>query len=199
MRYDGAVLPIEERTMRRPINFSRWIEENRHLLEPPVGNQQVWKDSDLIVTVVGGPNQRTDFHDDPYEEYFHQFKGNAHLLIADRGRIERIDLREGDIFLLPAHMRHSPQRPEPGSLCTVIELPRPAGVLDAFEWYCAACGGLVHRGELQLEDIVKDLPVAYRRFYDAPVAGRTCPACGTVHPGSDWRAWHATLAARGAA
>ena len=101
--------------MRRPINFSRWIEENRHLLEPPVGNQQVWKDSDLIVTVVGGPNQRTDFHDDPYEEYFHQFKGNAHLLIADRGRIERIDLREGDIFLLPAHMRHSRSVPNPAA------------------------------------------------------------------------------------
>jgi 3-hydroxyanthranilate 3,4-dioxygenase len=184
--------------MRKPINFARWIDENRHLLQPPVGNQQVWKDADMMVTVVGGPNQRTDFHDDPYEEYFHQFRGNAHLLVADRGRIERIDLREGDIFLLPAHVRHSPQRPEPGSLCTVIELPRPAGVLDAFEWYCAACGGLVHRSEIQLSDIVRDLPVAYRRFYEAPPAARTCPACGTVHPGGDWRAWHAALAARGA-
>ena len=80
----------------------------------------------------------------------------------------------------------------------MIELPRPAGVLDAFEWYCAACGGLVHRSEIQLSDIVRDLPVAYRRFYEAPPAARTCPACGTVHPGGDWRAWHAALAARGA-
>ncbi len=47
--------------MLKPINFPRWIEENRHLLKPPVGNQQIWRDTDMIVTVVGGPNQRTDF------------------------------------------------------------------------------------------------------------------------------------------
>ena len=94
-----------------------------------MGNQQVWADADLIVTVVGGPNQRTDFHDDPLEEYFHQFRGNAHLLIADRGRIERVDLHESDIFLLPAHVRHSPQRPEAGSLCTVIERTRPVKLI----------------------------------------------------------------------
>lgn len=178
--------------MRQPINFTRWIEEHQHLLQPPVGNQQVWKDADMIVTVVGGPNQRSDFHDDPFEEYFHQFKGNAHLLIADRGKFERIDLREGDIFLLPAHVRHSPQRPEPGSLCTVIELPRPAGTKDAFEWYCAACGARVYRAEVQLASIVEDLPVVYRRFYDAAPAERTCTQCGEVHPGNNWQAWHAT-------
>lgn len=184
--------------MRQPINFARWIDENQHLLKPPVGNQQVWKDADMIVTVVGGPNQRTDFHDDPYEEYFHQFRGNAHLLVADRGRIERVDLHEGDIFLLPAHVRHSPQRPEAGSLCTVIELPRPQGVRDAFEWYCAACGGLVSRHEVQLASIVEDLPRVYEAFYGGSDAQRTCPHCGEVHPGRDWRAWHATRERRAA-
>ena len=177
--------------MRQPLNFARWLDDHQHLLKPPVGNQQIWKDSDMIVTVVGGPNHRSDFHDDPFEEYFHQFKGNAHLLIADRGKFERVDLREGDIFLLPAHVRHSPQRPEPGSLCTVIEMPRPLGIKDAFEWYCAACGQQVHRVEVQLGSIVEDLPVVYKRFYDSPAATRTCPGCGEVHPGSDWQAWHA--------
>lgn len=177
--------------MRQPLNFARWIDDHQHLLKPPVGNQQIWKDSDMIVTVVGGPNHRSDFHDDPFEEYFHQFKGNAHLLIADRGKFERVDLREGDIFLLPAHVRHSPQRPEPGSLCTVIEMPRPLGIKDAFEWYCAACGHQVHRSEVQLGSIVEDLPGIYKRFYDAPAAERTCAHCGEVHPGSDWQAWHA--------
>jgi 3-hydroxyanthranilate 3,4-dioxygenase len=178
--------------MLKPINFPKWIEANQHLLKPPVGNQQIWRDTDLIVTVVGGPNQRTDFHDDPYEEYFHQFKGNAHLLVIDRGQIERIDLHEGDILLLPPHVRHSPQRPEPGSLCTVLERTRPAGVLDAFEWYCAKCNTLVHRAELQLLSIVEDLPRAYGAFYNSPPDARTCPACGEVHPGRDWQAWHAT-------
>ncbi|MBL8384021.1 MAG: 3-hydroxyanthranilate 3,4-dioxygenase [Burkholderiales bacterium] len=178
-----------------PINFGDWIARNEHLLKPPVGNQQIWADADIIVTVVGGPNQRTDFHDDPFEEYFHQFRGNAHLIVWDRGRFERVDLREGDIFLLPAHVRHSPQRPEPGSLCTVIERSRPAGEKDAFEWYCAKCATRVHRAEVQLQSIVRDLPVAYEAFYGLDDARRTCPACGTVHPGRDWQAWHATRAA----
>ena len=65
-----------------PINFQNWINAHEHQLKPPVGNQQIWQNSDLICTVVGGPNQRTDFHVDPYEEFFHQIKGNASLLIA---------------------------------------------------------------------------------------------------------------------
>ena len=144
--------------------------------------------------MVGGPNQRTDFHDDPYEEYFHQFRGNAHVLVLDRGKFERIDLKEGDIFLLPAHVRHSPQRPEEGSLCTVIERARPAGVLDAFEWYCAKCATLVNRSEVQLQSIVEDLPRVFKTFYESPEAARTCAHCGTVHAGRDWAAWHALRA-----
>ncbi|WP_298213837.1 3-hydroxyanthranilate 3,4-dioxygenase [Acidovorax sp.] len=180
----------------KPLNFQNWLDTHSARLKPPVGNQQIWQNSDLICTVVGGPNERTDFHDDPYEEYFHQFKGNASLLIADRGKFERVHLREGDIFLLPAHVRHSPQRPEPGSLCTVVERNRPVGFIDAFEWYCAACGSLVVRSELQLQSIVEDLPRAYSAFYDTPAAERTCAHCGEVHPGRDWRSWHARCAER---
>jgi len=178
-----------------PINFSEWLQDHQHQLKPPVGNQQVWPNSDLICTVVGGPNQRTDFHDDPYEEYFHQFKGNASLLIADRGKFERVHLREGDIFLLPAHVRHSPQRPEPGSLCTVIERSRPHGIIDAFEWYCAKCGTRVIRREVQLLSIVEDLPKTYAAFYDSSESERRCPECGTVHSGRDWQSWHQLCAA----
>ncbi len=174
-----------------PFNFSRWIEAHAHLLKPPVGNQQVWHDTDFIVTVVGGPNERTDFHDDPYEEFFWQFKGNAHLLVWSDGAYSRVELREGDIFLLPPNVRHSPQRPEPGSLCLVIERTRPQGATDGFEWYCARCGALVHRIEVQLASIVEDLPRAYAKFYESSEAARTCRRCGTVHPGRNARAWHA--------
>ena len=27
-------------------NFREWIEEHRHLLKPPVGNQQIWEDTE---------------------------------------------------------------------------------------------------------------------------------------------------------
>ena len=86
----------------KPFDFGKWIDEHSHLLKPPVGNQQIWKDSDFIVTVVGGPNLRTDYHDDPYEEFFYQMRGNASLDLWIDGRRERVELKEGAIFLLAA-------------------------------------------------------------------------------------------------
>ena len=73
-----------------PLNFKNWLDEHAHLLKPPVGNQQIWQDSDFMVTVVGGPNQRSDFHDDPVEEFFYQFKGNAQLLMWENGEYEQV-------------------------------------------------------------------------------------------------------------
>lgn len=165
-----------------PLNFQRWIQDHAHLLKPPVGNQQIWQDADFIVTVVGGPNHRTDYHDDPLEEFFYQIKGNAWLSLWVDGKPERVDLKEGDIFLLPPHVRHSPQRPEADSACLVIERQRPQGLLDGFEWYCPHCGHLVHRVQVQLKSIVTDLPPLFQAFYDS-TEKRTCSACGNVHPG----------------
>lgn len=168
--------------MSAAIDFPRWLREHAHLLRPPVGNAQVFADTDFIVTVVGGPNQRTDFHDDPYEEFFWQFRGNAWLETLEDGRRGRIELREGAMLVLPPRLRHSPQRPEPDSRCLVIERARPPGVLDGFEWYCPRCNALLHRVEVQLRSIVADLPPLFDAFYRSREK-RTCPACGSVHPG----------------
>jgi 3-hydroxyanthranilate 3,4-dioxygenase len=167
-------------------NFRKWIDDNRHLLKPPVGNQQVFKEADLMVTVVGGPNKRTDYHDDPVEEFFYQLEGDMVLKIHDTetGEFYDVPIREGDIFLLPPHVRHSPQRPQPGSVGLVIEPKRPEGAKDAIEWYCFECGSLVHRAELALKSIVDDLPPVYEGFY-ASEEKRTCPNCGAVHPGKE--------------
>jgi 3-hydroxyanthranilate 3,4-dioxygenase len=176
-----------------PINFNAWLQRSAHLLRPPVGNQQIWQDSDIIVTVVGGPNERTDFHDDPLEEFFYQFRGHASLLTVGEGQFERIHLQEGDIFLLPPHVRHSPQRPEPGSLCLVIERTRPAGTMDGFEWYCSRCAARVYRAEVQLQSIVADLPRVFAKFYGQSADLRHCPACGHPHAGADAQKWHREL------
>ena len=168
--------------MLKALDFLKWIDEHRHLLKPPVGNAQIWQDTDFIVTIVGGPNRRTDFHDDPYEEFFHQMKGNAFLNIMENGKPGRVDLKEGAIFLMPPHVRHSPQRPEAGSVCLVIERVRPEGVKDGFEWYCLECHTLLCRVEVQLKSIVRDLPPLFEQFY-ASERTRTCGKCGAVHPG----------------
>jgi len=173
-------------------NFTKWIDEHQHLLKPPVGNQQVWKDADLMVTVVGGPNQRTDFHDDPVDEFFYQLRGDMVLKVVDNGKHYDVPIREGDVFLLPPHVRHSPQRPMPGSVGLVVEPKRADGLLDAFEWYCFNCEGLVHRVEVDLESIVDDLPPLYRAFYGNDEA-RKCPHCGTMHPGKEPPAGWVTL------
>jgi 3-hydroxyanthranilate 3,4-dioxygenase len=169
----------------RPFDFQGWIDEHRHLLKPPVGNVQVWEESGLIVMVIGGPNQRTDFHDDPVEEFFYQLKGDMVLRVMEEEGKPPVDveIREGEVFLLPPHVRHSPQRPEPGSVGLVVEIARPEGTREAFEWYCVSCNHLVHRVELQVRSIVDDLPPVFQGFYDGD---RTCPNCGAVHPGRVW-------------
>ena len=165
-------------------NFSKWIDDHRHLLKPPVGNQQIWEDADLMVTVVGGPNKRTDYHDDPVEEFFYQLEGDMVLKLYDGKEFYDVPIREGEIFLLPPHVRHSPQRPQNGSIGLVIEPKRAQGQLDAIEWYCFDCGTCVHRTEMQLVSIVRDLPPIYEKFY-ASEELRTCPECGTLHPGKE--------------
>ena len=72
-------------TLRRPFNFPRWIDAHSHLLKPPVGNKLVFEDAGMVVQVVGGPNQRVDFHDDPSEEFFYQLRGDMVLKLAEAG------------------------------------------------------------------------------------------------------------------
>ncbi len=168
----------------KPFNFQAWIKENQEKLKPPVGNAQVWEDGEMMVTVVGGPNQRRDYHDDPTEEFFYQLRGDIFLRIMEQpGKPPvEIPIREGEVFLLPKHMRHSPQRPNPGSVGLVVEMPRPDGALDAFEWYCPNCHQLVHRAEVRLKSLVRDLPPIFQQFYGSEDL-RKCKHCGTVHPG----------------
>ncbi|RBM17115.1 3-hydroxyanthranilate 3,4-dioxygenase [Prauserella sp. PE36] len=170
--------------LTEPIDFPGWLKENESHLRPPVNNKQMFPaGQDFIVQVVGGPNQRTDFHVDPYEEYFYQVKGNMHVNVVteDKG-VQTVHIREGQMWLLPGNLPHSPQRPEPGSIGVVIERVREEGTLEKFQWYCPDCSALLHEVELQVRDIVADLPPVFEKFY-ADERARTCDACGALHPG----------------
>ena len=177
-------------TQQNPFSFKDWIERNQQHLKPPVSNKHLFdRPSEMIVMVVGGPNQRVDFHDDPAEEFFYQVTGDMVLKIAEGGEIHDVPIREGEVFFLPPHVRHSPQRPVAGSVGLVVEGARHSGMKDGFEWFCFGCGELVHRVEVQVKDIVTDLPPLFDAFYDDE-AQRTCAKCGAMHPGKkpppDW-------------
>jgi 3-hydroxyanthranilate 3,4-dioxygenase len=166
-----------------PINFAQWVADHEHQLRPPVNNQQMFEPmGDFIVQVVGGPNQRTDFHLDPYEEWFYQVKGDMHVNLMTADGPQRVDIREGEMWVLPRDVYHSPQRPQEGSIGIVIERIRDEGTLEKFAWFCLDCGAKVHHVELQVRDIVADLPPVFTAFYESEQA-RTCGACGALHPG----------------
>lgn len=177
----------------KAFDFKRWIDAHQHELKPPVANRHLFDEkTDMVVMVIGGPNQRVDFHDDPSEEFFYQLRGDMVLKICEDGEITDVPIREGEVFFLPAHVRHSPQRPVPDSVGLVVEGPRAPGAKDGFEWFCFECGAMVHRVELVLKDIVKDLPPLFGAFYDS-IEHRTCEACGAVHPGKEPPAGWANL------
>ena len=86
----------------RPFNFKKWIDDNRHLLKPPVGNQQVYKgNDDFIVMVVGGPNARKDYHYNEGEEFYYQVEGNIVLKIMENGKpVDKIFMEEKGLNIL---------------------------------------------------------------------------------------------------
>ena len=163
----------------RPFNLMQWIDEHRHLLKPPVGNQQVYKTAgDFIVMVVGGPNSRKDFHYNESEELFYQLEGDVNVRIQEDGRIVDIPIKQGDMFLLPGKTPHSPQR-GPNTVGLVIEKVRDSNEIDGFMWFCEQCDEKLYEEFLKVDDIVAQLPPLMERFYN-DVEKRTCKKCGAV-------------------
>ena len=161
--------------MRIPINLNNWIEGNQDLLKPPVCNKVVWEDSDFIIMLVGGPNSRKDYHVDIEEEFFYQVKGDMLLKIIDNGESKDIDIKEGEIFLLPANIPHSPQRFK-NTVGLVVEKTRKPNELDGFQWYCDNCFSLLYEKYTQVSNIVTQLPIIFDEFWKND-SYRRCKEC----------------------
>jgi 3-hydroxyanthranilate 3,4-dioxygenase len=161
-----------------PFNLRQWVDRHRDALRPPVGNKLLFQDSSFIVMAVGGPNARKDFHHDPDEELFLQLQGDIVLKTVQEGRVVDIPIHEGDIFLLPPEVPHSPQRPA-DTVGLVVERRRSPGELDGFSWYCERCGHRLHLERVPVSNIETQLPAIFSRFY-ANLALRTCSVCGAV-------------------
>ena len=161
--------------MLPPINFKNWIDENRHLLKPPVGNKVVYENTEFIIMVVGGPNTRKDYHIDEGEEFFYQLEGGMILRIIENGKPKEINIDEGEIFLLPPNVPHSPQRFN-NTVGLVVERKRRENELDAFQWYCDECNTLIYEKYFPLTNIVTQLPPIFEAFWNNDDA-RTCKKC----------------------
>lgn len=157
------------------INFKEWIDENRHLLKPPVGNKAVYND-DFIVMVVGGPNSRKDYHLNKTPEFFYQVEGDIVLKVIDEGEPKDIHIREGEVFFLPANIPHSPQRGA-NTIGLVIEQRRPDGMEDGLAWFCEKCNDKLYEEPFELQNIETDLPIIFNKFYSDDDL-LTCKSCG---------------------
>ena len=161
-----------------PINFKKWIDENRHLLKPPVSNRVVYKDTEFIIMVVGGPNSRKDYHYNESEEFYYQLEGDIEVGIQDNNKAINVPIKEGEIFLLPPRIPHSPRR-GPNTIGLVIERTRRNGEKDGLMWFCENCNGKLYEEYFQLEDITTQFQGVFKRFYESEDL-RTCKNCGAV-------------------
>jgi 3-hydroxyanthranilate 3,4-dioxygenase len=167
-------------SINKPFNLNKWIEQNRDLLKPPVGNKNVYKESeDYIVMVVGGPNARKDYHYNETEELFYQLEGTIEVHVQENGEKKTMTLGPGDMYLHPGKVPHSPVRHE-GSIGLVIERKRVGEVgEDGLLWFCDNCNNKLYEVYFPLENIETDFLKHFRHFYQSEEL-RTCDNCGTV-------------------
>lgn len=168
--------------IQRPFNLNQWIENNRNLLKPPVGNKNLYKDAgDYIVMIVGGPNARKDYHYNETEELFYQLEGEIEVHIQENSQKKTMILGPGDMYLHPAKVPHSPARKE-NSIGLVIERKRKhLHINDGLLWFCDKCNHKLHEVYFPLHDIEKDFLKHFEAFYSNKNL-RTCDKCGEVMP-----------------
>ena len=165
--------------IRRPFNLQQWIDENRHILKPPVGNKNLYQDAgDYIVMIVAGPNARKDYHYNETEELFYQVEGDINVRIQEDGKAVDIPIKEGEMFLLPANVPHSPMRPE-NTVGLVIERKREQNHQDGLIWFCDNCNNKLHEAHFHLTNIEKDFIPRFKEYYGTEEM-RTCSQCGQV-------------------
>ena len=166
--------------LRAPFNLNAWINDNRDALKPPVMAKRVFEDAEFIVIVVGGPNARTDYHIDPGEEVFYQLEGDMVLKVVDDGEMKDIVIREGDMFLLPPWVPHSPQRFE-NTVGLVVERKRTDTEKDGVRWYCESCGSTVREAWFVASQggFLPQLNAAIQEW-KTHESLRQCPSCGHI-------------------
>ncbi|SMN20774.1 similar to Saccharomyces cerevisiae YJR025C BNA1 3-hydroxyanthranilic acid dioxygenase, required for the de novo biosynthesis of NAD from tryptophan via kynurenine [Maudiozyma saulgeensis] len=164
-----------------PINIDRWLEENPELLAPPVSNYCLHMDG-FTVMLIGGPNDRTDFHINPTPEWFYQKKGTMHLRIRDPDddQFKTVIINENDSYLLPANVPHAPIRFK-DTIGIVVELEnRGENREDSMLWYCKNCNEILYKKSFIMKDLGSQVKEQIDLFKSNATL-RTCGKCGTIN------------------
>jgi len=166
--------------MKGPFNLQKWIDDNRDLLKPPVNNKNLYVEAgDFIVMIVGGPNARKDYHFNESEELFYQLEGDVEVTLQIDGKAVKHEIKEGEIFLLPANIPHNPVRPANTVGLVVEKVRKGTDLQDGLMWFCDKCNHKLKEYRFQLTDIENDFQSRFRDFYNSE-ENRTCDSCGHI-------------------
>ena len=163
-------------------HLKRWVEENKNYFNPPFRtNRLIVSHKDFLVMILRGPNTRLDFHIEPGDEFFYQIEGDMELHLKPAGeRRQVVNIREGEIFVSPGGVPHSPRRFE-NTWGLVIERKRRAEEKEEFAWFCEKCDELVLSRTMNQDNIPAQVSAVYEEF-NGNEKLRTCRACGYVFP-----------------
>jgi 3-hydroxyanthranilate 3,4-dioxygenase len=162
-----------------PVNVIQWLKDNPDALSPPVSNKVLFSSDDFLVMLVAGPNDRTDFHLNQTSEFFYQIQGEIFLDLQLNNNVQRVSIKEGEMYLLDAGIEHRPVRPQ-GTVGIVLEQHRKEGELDALSWYCDNCNNLLFNRQFVLSSIEKDLLPIIEHFQSSEDL-KICNKCGTTN------------------
>uniref|UniRef100_A0A8C8S893 3-hydroxyanthranilate 3,4-dioxygenase n=1 Tax=Pelusios castaneus TaxID=367368 RepID=A0A8C8S893_9SAUR len=147
------------------VNVRKWIEENKAAFLPPVCNKLMHRQQ-LNVMFVGGPNQRKDYHIEEGEELFYQVEGDMCLKIIENGNHRDVHIREGEMFLLPARIPHSPQR-YAKTVGLVIERKRLNTETDGLRYYVGESTNVLFERWFHCEDLGTQLIPIIQEFFNS--------------------------------
>ncbi|XP_060607798.1 3-hydroxyanthranilate 3,4-dioxygenase-like [Ruditapes philippinarum] len=164
-------------------NTDRWIEENKKFFLPPVCNKMMHNDGQMKSFYVGGPNQRKDYHIEEGEELFYMVKGDMCLKVVERGIHKDIPIKEGEIFLLPGSIAHSPQR-QADTVGLVIERERAEDEKDGLRYFIEVEGkptlDSLYEEWFHCEDLGTQLPPVIKRYFASEQHKTGKPLPGTI-------------------
>ncbi|XP_076038700.1 3-hydroxyanthranilate 3,4-dioxygenase-like [Oratosquilla oratoria] len=167
------------------LNIPTWIEENKKYFLPPVCNKMMHGKGQLKVFYVGGPNIRKDFHLEEGEEFFYMVKGDMNLITLEGGKFKDVIIKEGEVFLLPGKIPHSPQRFD-NTVGLVIERERMKTELDCLRYFVGDTTETLFEKWFYCEDLGTQLGPVIKEYFASKQHATGKPIPGTITDNPPW-------------